>query len=90
MGDSSFPHLQRYYLYLGDRWFVVEYPVVLERNPDTGVWVAEVPGISGCYSQGATREEALANVREALQLVLETDGPPRQYTVEFDKVRIEA
>lgn len=68
----------------------MEYPVVLERNPETGIWIAEVPGIPGCYSQGATRKEALANVREALQLILETDGAPRNYTVEFDKVRIEA
>lgn len=30
-----------------------------------------VPGLPGCYSQGETREEALENVKEAIQLYLE-------------------
>jgi hypothetical protein len=34
-------------------------------------WVAEVPSLPGCISQGATREEAAANIREAIELHLE-------------------
>lgn len=68
----------------------MELHVVLERDPDTGTWVAEIPGIAGCYSQGDTRAAALENVREALRLVIETDGVPAIPQVEFAKIRIEA
>ncbi len=47
------------------------FPVVLVPGED-GWIVAECPVIPGCISQGRTREEALANVKEAIQLCLET------------------
>lgn len=68
----------------------VEFDVVLERNPETGVWIAEVPGVPGCYTQGSTRKEVLVNIREALELVRQTDGLPARLHVEFAKVRVEA
>jgi predicted RNase H-like HicB family nuclease len=40
--------------------------VTLERD-ETGMLVAECPAIPGCVSQGATEEEALRNIREAIQ-----------------------
>lgn len=40
--------------------------------PETeGGYSVIVPGLPGCVSQGETREEALANIQEALQLYLE-------------------
>jgi predicted RNase H-like HicB family nuclease len=45
--------------------------VTLERD-ETGMIVAECPSIPGCISQGKTEEEALANIREAIQLCLES------------------
>ena len=44
--------------------------VVLEEGED-GYIVAECPGLPGCVSQGHTREEALANIRDAIQGVIE-------------------
>lgn len=44
--------------------------VTLERD-ETGTYVVECPSIPGCVSQGATEEEALANIREAIQGCLE-------------------
>ncbi len=44
--------------------------VVLEQDED-GFWVAEVPAMPGCLSQGNTREEALTNIREAIEGWLE-------------------
>ena len=44
--------------------------VTVDRDED-GVWVAECPAIPGCVSQGYTREEARANIREAITLCLE-------------------
>jgi predicted RNase H-like HicB family nuclease len=44
--------------------------VTLDRDED-GAWIAECPAIPGCVREGATREEAVANVREAIALCLE-------------------
>ncbi len=48
----------------------LKYRVVLEPGKD-GYIVAHVPAVKGCWSQGKTREEALANIKEALELILE-------------------
>jgi predicted RNase H-like HicB family nuclease len=48
----------------------VRYTVVLEQEQDGG-YVASVPALPGCVSQGDTREEALANIREAIELYLD-------------------
>jgi antitoxin HicB len=45
--------------------------VVLERDED-GFGVAHSPTLPGCISQGRTREEALANISEAIQGYLES------------------
>lgn len=42
-------------------------------------WVAECPSLPGCISQGQTKEEAITNIREAIQgyiAALEEDGLP--------------
>ena len=44
--------------------------VIIERDED-GVWIAECPAIPGCISQGATEDEAMANIQEAIALCLE-------------------
>jgi predicted RNase H-like HicB family nuclease len=62
--------------------------VSLDRDED-GVWVAECPSIPGCVSQGKTREQALANIKEAIELCLEVraeQGLP--LTVETRQVEV--
>jgi predicted RNase H-like HicB family nuclease len=44
--------------------------VTLERD-ETGMVVVECPAIPGCISQGRTDEEAIANIREAIQACIE-------------------
>ena len=44
--------------------------VTLERD-ETGMVVAECPAIPGCVSQGTTEDEAVANIREAIQACIE-------------------
>ncbi|MGH8057046.1 MAG: type II toxin-antitoxin system HicB family antitoxin [Candidatus Entotheonellia bacterium] len=44
--------------------------VTLEQGED-GYMIAECPALPGCVSQGTTRAEALANIREAIQGVIE-------------------
>jgi predicted RNase H-like HicB family nuclease len=42
----------------------------LDRDED-GVWIVECPSIPGCISQGETRDQAVANIREAIAACLE-------------------
>jgi len=44
--------------------------VILEPS-DEGGYVALVPGLPGCISEGETKEEVLSNIREAIELYLE-------------------
>jgi predicted RNase H-like HicB family nuclease len=48
----------------------MKYTVVLEREADGG-FVASVPILPGCVSQGDSREEALENIQEAIDLYVE-------------------
>jgi predicted RNase H-like HicB family nuclease len=48
----------------------MRYTVVLEQERDGG-YVISVPALPGCVSQGDTRSEALANIREAITLYIE-------------------
>ena len=49
----------------------MKYRVVIEPDED-GVYVAEVPALPGCLSQGNTRAEAIKNIKEAMELYLES------------------
>ncbi len=51
------------------------YTAVIERCPDTRLYVGYVPGFPGAHSQGETLEELNANLREVIELLLE-DGEP--------------
>ena len=58
--------------------------VILYRG-ENGFWVAECPSLPGCVSQGDTKENAIRNIREAIEgyvLALEEDGlavPPERF-----------
>jgi len=47
-----------------------KFKVVIEQDED-GVYVVECPALKGCYSQGATIEEALENIKDAIRLHIE-------------------
>ncbi|HLG17768.1 MAG TPA: type II toxin-antitoxin system HicB family antitoxin [Blastocatellia bacterium] len=49
----------------------MKYRVLIEQDED-GVFVAEVPSLPGCISQGQSREEAVANIKEAIAGYLES------------------
>lgn len=44
--------------------------VIVYRGED-GFWVSECPSLSGCISQGMTREEAIRNIQEAIDLAID-------------------
>ena len=49
----------------------MKYRVLIEQDED-GMFVAEVPALPGCISQGRTREETLQNIQEAIAAYLES------------------
>lgn len=44
---------------------------VLLYQDEDGFWIVEVPSLPGCHSDGKTRQEAIANVQEAIALWVE-------------------
>ncbi|MBI2917965.1 MAG: type II toxin-antitoxin system HicB family antitoxin [Chloroflexi bacterium] len=65
--------------------------VILETNEEGGytVWVPVLPG---CISEGDTREEALSNIKEAIELYLESldaDGEPIPAEESFEEAVVE-
>jgi predicted RNase H-like HicB family nuclease len=50
---------------------MMKYRVLIEEDED-GMFIAEVPALPGCVTQGATRAQALANCREAIAAYLES------------------
>lgn len=62
--------------------------VTIDRDED-GVWIVECPAIPGCVSQGDTKDEAIANIQEAIVLCIEVraeQGLP--LTVETRQVEV--
>ena len=54
----------------------MEYTVLIQQAEEGGYWT-EVPALPGCFSQGETVEEALANIKEAIEshvAVLRAEG----------------
>lgn len=51
------------------------YTIVIERCPETGLYVGSVPGFPGAHSQGASLDELRENMREVIAMLLE-DGEP--------------
>ena len=57
------------------------YTAVVERCPDTGLYIGYVPGFPGAHSQADTLDELNENLREVISMLLE-DGEP-QLEAEF-------
>jgi predicted RNase H-like HicB family nuclease len=63
--------------------------IVTLEHDETGMIVAECPAIPGCVSQGRTEDEAMTNIREAIQGCLEAraaNGMP--LTIETREVEV--
>jgi len=51
------------------------FTAVIERCPDTGLYVGFVPGFAGAHSQGESLDELNRNLKEVIEMLLE-DGDP--------------
>jgi predicted RNase H-like HicB family nuclease len=58
------------------RQLVRTFTVIVERDPDTGLYVGSVPGWPGAHSQAGSLDELDANLREVIEMLLE-DGDPK-------------
>lgn len=66
---------------------------VLLHQDESGVWIVEVPFLPGCLSQGQTRDEALRNIRHAIEAWLEVaqqfgDEIPEEAQLEIATVEL--
>ena len=52
------------------------YTAIVEKCPDTGLYVGHVPGFPGAHSQAASLDELNRNLQEVISLLLE-DGEPQ-------------
>ena len=50
---------------------VYDFKVLLEPDEEAGGYVVSCPALTGCYTKGNTIEEALENIKEAIQLCME-------------------
>jgi predicted RNase H-like HicB family nuclease len=69
-----------------------KFTVVVEKDED-GLFVASVPLLQGCYTQGETYEEALENIKDAIKLHIESRrelGEPIPIEVAIDEVKVVA
>ena len=57
---------------------VFNFKIIIEQDQDD-YFVASVPSVPGCYSQGKTYEDAIKNVKEALELSLEVAKEKKLY-----------
>ena len=61
-------------------------PLIVQKGED-GYYVVECPVLDGCYTQGKTLDEALKNIREVIDLVLE-EKSARESLKEYNPVEI--
>jgi len=52
------------------------YTAIIERCPETGIFVGYIPGFPGAHSQAETLDELYKNLREVIEMLLE-DGEPK-------------
>jgi predicted RNase H-like HicB family nuclease len=52
------------------------FTAVIERCPDTKLYIGYVPGFPGAHSQGESLDELNSNLREVIEMLLE-DGEPK-------------
>lgn len=69
-----------------DKEKALEFQVLIEKDED-GVYVASVPELPSCYTQATTLRELRKRVREAIELVLESDSELKEEKLNSPKAR---
>jgi predicted RNase H-like HicB family nuclease len=69
----------------------MKYTIIIEKGNESG-YVAYVPALKGCVSQGKTKRETIENIKEAMEVYIEAlleDGLPVPTEVGKDTVELE-
>ncbi len=68
---------------------VYDFVVLIEQAPD-GMFIAKVPDLQGCYTQGKTISQVLGRVKEAIQVCLEAENfqSPQTKFIGLQKVEV--
>lgn len=69
----------------------MKYTAIVEKGRESG-WVAYIPALKGCVSQGESRQVAVANLKEAAEAYLESlieDDIPVPTEVEIESIELE-
>ena len=67
---------------------IYDFKVLLEPDTETGGYVVTCPALPGCYTQGATIDEALDNIKEAILLCLEDMQEQNQSIPDMSRILI--
>lgn len=62
---------------------ILQFKVIIEQDED-GWFVASVPTVPGCHTQGKTYEEVIKNIKEAIELCLEVAEDNKFYRQQID------
>lgn len=62
---------------------VLNFRVIIDQDED-GLFLAEVPAIPGCYTQGKTYEESIERIKETIELCLEEAKSNSSYRAKLD------
>lgn len=62
---------------------ILNFRVLIEQD-ENGVFVASVPALPGCHTQGDSYEESLKNIKEAIELCLEVAEKDKSYRTKAD------
>ena len=62
----------------------LQFKVLIEQDDDR-IYVASVPELPGCYTQGKTLEEVRKRIKEAIELVLESDKDLKEEKIESSR-----
>jgi len=65
------------------------FTVIIEKDED-GIYVAEVPDLKGCYTQGATLEEVQKNIKDVIELCIKTQKQeaPQHEFISVQRVQV--
>ncbi|MFH1591833.1 MAG: type II toxin-antitoxin system HicB family antitoxin [Candidatus Woesearchaeota archaeon] len=67
-----------------------DFTVVIKQDED-GVYIANVPELQGCHTQGKTMDELLKNVKEVIELCLEVEKDiPKEQFIGIQRIRVAA
>ena len=65
------------------------FTVLIEKD-ENGTYVAEVPGLKGCYTQGDSVEEVMKNIKEVIEMCLEEQNVTPNEFIGVQKIEVNA